>query len=109
MKSWQRALQALDRPRSLLELSCAMASSRMVAATAVQILVRHGAAVQTGDLYSRTPRGVVYLEDMDPQDYPQAMGADREDVDAIVAHAIATQPTSVWDVSRAPGNHRSPA
>ena len=45
MKTWQRALVALDRPRSLLELACAMSTSKMVAATAVQLLVRHGAAV----------------------------------------------------------------
>ena len=99
MKTWQRALLALDRPRSLLELACAMSTSKMVAATAVQLLVRHGAAACTGALYSRTPRGAAYLGDMDPQDYADALGRDSADVGEIVAHAIATQPTSVWDLA----------
>ncbi len=109
MKSWQLALKALDRPRSLLELSCAMATSRMVAATAVNLLMRHGGAIQTGELYSRTPRGADYMADMDPQDHVSAMGHDRANVDELVAHAIATQPTSVFDLTREPGSPRSPA
>lgn len=77
-----------------------MGTSRMVAATALKTLERHGAA-QADEVghWVRTPRGTGYLEDMDPQDTTAALGAAPEDVEAIVAHAQATQPTSIWDLA----------
>ena len=84
----------------MLELSCEMGTSRMVAATALKILERHGAA-QADDLqhWTRTARGSAYMEDMDPQDTTSALGGTHEDVEAIVARAQATQPTSIWDLA----------
>lgn len=112
MKVWQRAAAALvERPRSALELAAALGTSASVTNAAVNALDRCGILVRTGAVLSLTTTGREYVADMHPEDSPgvvnpRAVG----DVDALVAHAIATQPVSVWELSKsqpAPARTRS--
>ena len=102
MKTWQRAAAALaERPRSALELSAALGTSASVTTTAINALDRCGVLVRTGEVLGLTPQGVSYVAEMDAEDSlgvvnPRAVS----DVDAIVAHAIATQPVSVFKLVR---------
>lgn len=104
MKTWQRAAAALaERPRSLLELAAAIGSSVQVARIALNTLRHARLLVQTGEVFSLTPPGAAYTREMHPEDSPSDVDPRaRHDVDALVAHAIATQPTSVF--SLAPGS-----
>lgn len=102
MKTWQRAAAALaERPRSALELAAALGTSASVTTTAINALDRCGVLTRTGDVLGLTPIGRAYADEMHPEDSlsvvnPRAVA----EVDAIVAHAIATQPVSVFDLVR---------
>ena len=90
-------------PRSALELAAALGTSASVTTTAINALDRCGVLTRTGDVLGLTPTGRAYADEMHPEDSlsvvnPRAVA----EFDAIVAHAIATQPVSVFTL--APGS-----
>lgn len=101
MKVWQRATAILaERPRSSLELAAALGTSLSVTATAVNTLDRCGILIRTGEVLGLTTEGKAYVAEMHPDDSPAVVNPRASgDVNAIVAHAIATQPTSVFNLA----------
>lgn len=96
MKPWQEVLQALDRPRSAIELAARIGTTVPLARAAADRVVRHGGATLTGVTYSITACGRAYLREMLAQDVIGDLGVPRPSADEVVACARERAVCSVW-------------
>lgn len=101
MKPWQEVLQALDRPRSAIELAARIGTSEALARGAADRVVRHGGATLTGGIYSITSTGRYYLRDMQGEDVIGDLGMPRPSAEEVVAAALSGACRSIWHHARA--------
>jgi len=103
MKAWQEVLQALDRPRSALELAARIGTTVPLARANADRVVARGGAVLEGGIYRLTPAGAAYLREMDELDNLCDLGPTLVSADDVVAEALRRAPVSVWGLAAAVG------
>ena len=99
MRAWQEVLQALDHPRSALELAARIGTTEPLARLNADRVVARGGAALEGEVYRITPAGAAYMQEMDETDNLCDLGPTRVSAEEVVAEALRRAPVSVWDLT----------